>query len=625
MQDAYNEDRRRLEIAYRASLSVSQQLDISDVSIGREASIPASRLEQLPIWTGTANTIEVMLPGQQTWLHVEEPRHCQLFEELLDRGEPHIFGAIVLEDNQEESDLEFTSGNVGTLMDVASYKRLSGGHFLLQVLGVCRIRMDACGKARPYVRAVCVVLPDEEEVQFQLPTGTGQVMASLRKREALSQDVLATLEDGYFQRASLLVARHAAAAWSLSWRGYETPIHVTAQHSSENILAEIASLNLGVHPEDTQFLAQSAATQAALLYTPEALRLVGYRPMMREYLGGGILGGGLDTEELMPPSWLEVIDHYAARTGAEDANSINATSAVGEEKTEEEEKEEGEEEGKGQEGKDTLTRVGGGQAKNGVELKEGGLTGGKWGGQIHGRGAELVEATLVQQELKIWGLLQQIATVRLELGDSYVYAQEGDGGRQGDGQMGGGEGEGGGGGLPAGLRHIHPAVAHPAWPTVRRVQVCCSVLQCVAVRCSALQCVAVCCSALQCVAVCCTVLQCGAVCCSSLKCVAVCCRSLQCAAVCCSVLQCVTVYCSALQCVAVCCSALQCVAVWCTVLQCVAVCCSSLKCVAVCCSVLQFDTVCCSVLHCVAVCCSVLQCVTVYCSALQCVAVRRVW
>jgi len=33
------------------------------------------------------------------------------------------------------------------------------------------------------------------------------------------------------------------------------------------------------------------------------------------------------------------------------------------------------------------------------------------------------------------------------------------------------------------------------------LQVCCSVLQCVAVCCSVLQCVAVCCSVLQCVAV----------------------------------------------------------------------------------------------------------------------------
>jgi len=111
------------------------------------------------------------------------------------------------------------------------------------------------------------------------------------------------------------------------------------------------------------------------------------------------------------------------------------------------------------------------------------------------------------------------------------------------------------------------------------LEVCCSVLQCVAVCCSVLQCVAVCCSVLGCVLQCVAaalldfshsplaiakpysmplktlptcvvvrvlqcVLQCvvlwllrtvGAVCCSVLQCVAVCCCVLQCAAVCCAV------------------------------------------------------------------------------------------
>ena len=53
-------------------------------------------------------------------------------------------------------------------------------------------------------------------------------------------------------------------------------------------------------------------------------------------------------------------------------------------------------------------------------------------------------------------------------------------------------------------------------PVRLRVQMCASVLQCVAVCCSVIQCDAVCCSVLQCVAVCCSVLQCVAVCCSVL-------------------------------------------------------------------------------------------------------------
>ena len=63
--------------------------------------------------------------------------------------------------------------------------------------------------------------------------------------------------------------------------------------------------------------------------------------------------------------------------------------------------------------------------------------------------------------------------------------------------------------------------------------------------------------------------------------------------VCCSVLRCVAVCCSVLQCVAVCCSALRCNksqkmrvvgdSTWCMVLQRVAVCCDVLQRVVVCC------------------------------------------
>ena len=184
------------------------------------------------------------------------------------------------------------------------------------------------------------------------------------------------------------------------------------------------------------------------------------------------------------------------------------------------------------------------------------------------------------------------------------------------------------------------------------LQVCCSVLHCVAVWfrvsamrwrfstplllqawCGVVQCVAACCSVLQhvgnaqpipppfilvgvlhCVAACCSVLQrvpfcqqCTA--CSahlySCWCVAVSCSMLQCLVKSCTVLQCV-VACSLLSAMhspsspslflLVCCSVVRYVAVCCIVLQCVAVCCSVLQCVAVCCSMLQYVAVCCSVL-----------------------------
>jgi len=104
---------------------------------------------------------------------------------------------------------------------------------------------------------------------------------------------------------------------------------------------------------------------------------------------------------------------------------------------------------------------------------------------------------------------------------------------------------------------------------LRRVSVCCSVLQCVAVRGSLLQCVAVRCSVMQGVLVC-SIPRKQRDCPFAREFV------LQGVAVRCSVVQCSAVWCSVLQCVAVCCSVLQCVAVCCSVLQCVAVCSSTL-------------------------------------------------
>jgi len=94
------------------------------------------------------------------------------------------------------------------------------------------------------------------------------------------------------------------------------------------------------------------------------------------------------------------------------------------------------------------------------------------------------------------------------------------------------------------------------------LELCCSVLYCVAVRCSVLQCVAVCCSEMLCDAVCCSVLQCVVLCCSEHSLLLVLGAHgtgamLQCVVLCCSVLQCVAVRCCAMQCVAVYCIVLQ--------------------------------------------------------------------
>ena len=102
------------------------------------------------------------------------------------------------------------------------------------------------------------------------------------------------------------------------------------------------------------------------------------------------------------------------------------------------------------------------------------------------------------------------------------------------------------------------------------MQVCCSVLQCVAVCCSVLQYVAVCCSVLQCVAECCSFLKNAKKGSGTIR-----QRCKRVAVCCCSVLQGVAGCCSVLQCVVTCVA--TCVVVRCSVLQCDSECCSVLK------------------------------------------------
>ena len=412
-------ERRRLENLYRTSFG------------GRTdaAAAGAGRLKQLPLWSASSAASQrrsdggqMMLPGVQTILTVQEPRHCRMFEELVARDGPRLFGAVVCDGGKAELELPGAPGHVGTLMEVVSCRRLPGSEarLLLHVIGVCRVRLDSCqtvpcalglsadnAAATDHMQGDFVVLPDEEEIQFMLPTGTGQVMAKIRKLEALSQDILATLEDGYFQRASELVAKHAAAAWSLTWREYEASVQVAATSSTvlddrspfedlaaacwagtadSSRVAGILALDLAADPTDAFYSAQSAASATAKRHTPEALRLVGYKPMMREYLdGGGVLGAGLTggaDEELMPPSWLDVMDHFDRRQAGEGSQTGERGEVDQEDETDE--------------------------VAQQVEVREGwvGGVGGKWGGQVHGRGGGELKENLRKQEISVWSSLQ---------------------------------------------------------------------------------------------------------------------------------------------------------------------------------------------------------------------------
>ena len=110
MQDASDEVRERLENAYRSSLGSSEPEPRAVFGVADEASRAMDLLGQLPIWTSTRMQAaesdrdgrDVMLPGLQTLLSVQDPRHLQMFERLLAGSGPYLFGAVMLEDRQEE-------------------------------------------------------------------------------------------------------------------------------------------------------------------------------------------------------------------------------------------------------------------------------------------------------------------------------------------------------------------------------------------------------------------------------------------------------------------------------------------------------------------------------------------
>ena len=193
-----DEERQRLERVFTENLEHSTRIDAYETI--DETAPMTGHYSKLPVWTMQTEILDLddvptyvdgmPLPGLQTTFSIREPSKVKAFADVvLGFGSP-VFAAV---------SRQGIPGSVGTLMEVASWQRLPD-QLLVHALGVGRIRLDKCYDTEElHAFADCMLQPDEEEIQYHLPTGTGQVMAKIRKLEALSQDVLATLEDGYFQ------------------------------------------------------------------------------------------------------------------------------------------------------------------------------------------------------------------------------------------------------------------------------------------------------------------------------------------------------------------------------------------------------------------------------------------
>ena len=108
MQDASPDDvRLRLENAFRVDLTGSdaEMCELEKLDAARGAAATAELLKQLPLWTHPRVDMAgspVTLPGLQTLISVQEPQHHSMFNELLAGCGPYFFGAIVLEDDQQQ-------------------------------------------------------------------------------------------------------------------------------------------------------------------------------------------------------------------------------------------------------------------------------------------------------------------------------------------------------------------------------------------------------------------------------------------------------------------------------------------------------------------------------------------
>ncbi|EKX54346.1 hypothetical protein GUITHDRAFT_132094 [Guillardia theta CCMP2712] len=314
-----DEDRRKLEDSFRAGWKedsakfkgVANEFEVQE----KETSIVQvfDEIRNVPILTENrqssvdrkARKATVMFPGMKQILLIEQPNECHMMETLLALPPPHLFGFLP----QASSSLAEEETSFGNLMEVVRSRQLEDGSLLLLVVTIGRIEALRTRSAIPYTRKDCRVMVDEEEVEAKMQAGRSEIMAKVRKLEPLGQDVIATVHDGYFENAARLFATAMASRESLMWRKFEMNASASMGKASQSFVL----LNRNISPLVVANEIALDSNNVSSSIVSEALHRSGYRPMMRE----GQLPG-LQEEETMPPSWLEVLDHFEERLEEED-------------------------------------------------------------------------------------------------------------------------------------------------------------------------------------------------------------------------------------------------------------------------------------------------------------------
>ncbi|KAG2492704.1 hypothetical protein HYH03_009117 [Edaphochlamys debaryana] len=179
----------------------------------------AAALADLPLWRADS----VVLPGQQTLLHVHSPAYVHMFNAMLLRApaRPWLFGHVRLPGGSRNlggADAAWAlcgpgsaAPTVGSLMEVHRAVRLEDGKLMVLATALCRIKVLHCLQQAPFSRGRCAPLHERELLEAHHAEALGAALDA----DVCPVGVPACPVDAAVRVAA---AAAAAAATAASWR-----------------------------------------------------------------------------------------------------------------------------------------------------------------------------------------------------------------------------------------------------------------------------------------------------------------------------------------------------------------------------------------------------------------------
>lgn len=145
-------------------------------------------IQDLPLW----RVQWTELPGFQNVLNVHVPHYTNMFQKILySDSNPKYFGQVYLpggSDNLDNPEYRLEEGSkstlIGVLMQIADYKQLEDGRFVMIVQSLERFRViDVKRHHSPYAVATVEILPDTELIEAFEDDGFDEIVAHVKAVE----------------------------------------------------------------------------------------------------------------------------------------------------------------------------------------------------------------------------------------------------------------------------------------------------------------------------------------------------------------------------------------------------------------------------------------------------------